>query len=230
MPKSTNYADNWFLLFDNNTTYANVGNAGGLVGSSGGGSPGSLYVSLHTGDPGLTGDQTVNEANYTGYGRVAVARSAAGWTVAGNQASNFANIVFGLCTAVPNIITWFGIGTDSAGVGQLLYAFPLIQTYYDFVAQTAGNLFYNNSGLVANTPVQMVTNPGGALPGGFAQGTTYFVHTVTGTNFTLSATAGGLDITVTSAGSGLLGQVSSLSVSPGVTPQFLAGQLIIYEV
>jgi hypothetical protein len=230
MPKATNYADNWFLLLDNNTTYANVGNAAGLVGSSGAGSPGSLYVSLHTGDPGLTGDQTVNEASYTGYGRVAVARSAAGWTVSGNQVSNTANVTFNPCSGGSSTVTWFGIGTAASGTGQLLYAFPLIQTYYDFVAQTSGNLFYNNSSLATTTPIQLMTNPGGSLPGGFVQGTTYYVHTVTGTNFTVSATSGGADITVTAAGSGLLGQIASLAVSSGITPQFLAGQLIIYEV
>jgi hypothetical protein len=72
MPKATNYADNWFLLLDNNTTYANVGNAAGLVGSSGAGSPGSLYVSLHTGDPAIPGfpsiQQTVPQyVNWFGY-------------------------------------------------------------------------------------------------------------------------------------------------------------------
>lgn len=227
MPKTTNYADNLFKLFNTNLAYAGIGDAGGLQPSV---VAGNLYVSLHTGDPGLTGSQAVNEAAYTGYARVAVARSAAGWTVSTNQVTNFANVTFPVCTALTSLVTWFGLGTDSVGAGQLLYAFPLIQTYYDFVAQTAGNLFYNNSPLVANTPIQLVTNPGGALPGGFAQGTTYFVKTVTGTNFTVSATAGGADIVVASAGSGLLGQESSLSVSAGITPQFLAGQLIIAEV
>lgn len=50
----------------------------------------SLYVSLHTGDPGEAGNQGTNEATYTSYARVAVARSGAGWTVSGNQAQNSA--------------------------------------------------------------------------------------------------------------------------------------------
>lgn len=227
MPKTTNYADNLFKLFNTNIAYAGIGDAPGLQPSA---IAGNLYVSLHTGDPGLTGSQLVNEAAYTGYSRVAVARSAAGWTVSTNQVTNFANVTFPVCTALTSLVTWFGLGTDSSGAGQLLYAFPLIQTYFDFVAQIAGNLFYQNSALVTTTPIQLVTNPGGALPGGFSQGTTYFVKTVGSGSFTVSATSGGADITVTSAGSGLLGQVSSLSVSAGVTPQFLAGQLIIAEV
>jgi hypothetical protein len=227
MPKSTNYADNWLKLFDVNTAYANVGDAPGLQPSA---APGSLYVSLHTGDPGLTGDQTVNEAAYTGYLRQAVARSAAGWTVSGNQMSNTANVTFPVCTASSSVVTWVGIGTASAGVGQLIYAFPLIQTYSSFFATVAGNLFYQASGLVTLTAIQLLTSPGGTLPGGFSQGVTYFVKTVAGDTFTVSATSGGADITVISHGSGLLGQQASLSVVVGITPQFLAGQLVVSEV
>lgn len=52
----------------------------------------NLYVSLHTADPGETGDQTTNETAYTGYARVAVARSGSGFTVTNNSVSPAANI------------------------------------------------------------------------------------------------------------------------------------------
>ena len=39
----------------------------------------NLYVSLHTADPGEAGNQSTSEATYTGYARVAVARTAGGW-------------------------------------------------------------------------------------------------------------------------------------------------------
>jgi hypothetical protein len=68
---------NLLKLVFTNTTWANVGDATGLVGSS---VAGSLYVSLHTASP-AAGDQTTSETSYTGYARVAVARSGAGWTV-----------------------------------------------------------------------------------------------------------------------------------------------------
>lgn len=76
-------ANNWIsdllnLLF-NNTNAANIGDATGLRGSS---SAGSLYLSLHTADPGLTGDQTTSEATYTSYTRVGVVRTSSGWTIA----------------------------------------------------------------------------------------------------------------------------------------------------
>lgn len=84
------------------------------------------YVSLHTADPGEAGDQTTNEATYTGYARVAVARSGAGWTVTGSQVRNVAEIAFGLCTAGPQTVTHFGIGTDLSGAGRLMYRGALV--------------------------------------------------------------------------------------------------------
>ncbi len=100
-----------------NANIANIGDATGLRGST---SAGSLYVSLHTGDPGEAGDQTTNEANYGSYARVAVARSGSGWTVSGNNGSNAAAVTFPACTSGSNTITYFGIGTDSSGAGTLL--------------------------------------------------------------------------------------------------------------
>lgn len=100
-----------------NANIANIGDATGLRGSS---TAGSLYVSLHTSDPGETGDQTTNEATYTSYARVAVARSSGGWTVSGDNGSNAAAITFPAATGGTNTITHFGIGTDSSGSGNLL--------------------------------------------------------------------------------------------------------------
>lgn len=83
----------------------------------------NLYVSLHTADPGEAGDQTTNETAYTGYARVAVARTSGGFTVSANSVSPVANIDFGECTASPGAaITHFAIGTASSGAGKLLYS------------------------------------------------------------------------------------------------------------
>jgi len=80
-----------------------------------------LYLSLHTADPGEAGDQTTNECAYTGYSRQAVARSAAGFTVSGNQATLTSAVQFGECTAGSETVTHFGIGTAASGAGVLLY-------------------------------------------------------------------------------------------------------------
>lgn len=105
-------------LYFNNTDHANIGDAAGLQNST---AAGNFYVSLHTGDPGETGDQTTNEATYTSYARVAVARSGAGWTVSGNNVSNTAAITFPAATGGSNTITHFGIGSDSSGAGNLFF-------------------------------------------------------------------------------------------------------------
>lgn len=104
------------LIFQN-ANAANIGDATGLRGST---TPGSLYVALHTADPGETGDQTTNEATYTGYARVAVARSAAGFAVAGNTVSNNGATNFAACTGGTNTITHFSIGTAASGADTML--------------------------------------------------------------------------------------------------------------
>jgi hypothetical protein len=105
------------LLLFNNDPITLIGDASGILGSS---VDGSLYVSLHTADPGEAGDQSTNEATYTSYARVAVARSPAGWTVTGNASENTAEVAFPACTGGSNTITHFGIGASSSGSGKLI--------------------------------------------------------------------------------------------------------------
>lgn len=82
----------------------------------------NLYVSLHTADPTDAGVQNSSEISYTGYSRVAVARSGAGWTVSGNAVNPAADITFGEMTGgVGGTATHWGVGTSSAGTGYLLY-------------------------------------------------------------------------------------------------------------
>jgi hypothetical protein len=105
------------LLLLNNSNVANIGDATGLRGSS---TAGSFYLSLHTASPGETGTQSTSETSYTSYARVAVARSAAGWTITGNSASPTANVDFPEATGGTATITHVGLGTDSTGTGKLV--------------------------------------------------------------------------------------------------------------
>ena len=105
------------MLF-NNTTFTLVGDAAGLLKSA---ADGNLYVSLHTADP-AGGDQTTNEAAYTGYARQAVPRTVAGWTCAAGAVDNAAAITFAVGTAGGEHVTHFAVGTTAgAGAGKLLY-------------------------------------------------------------------------------------------------------------
>jgi hypothetical protein len=123
MSKTNTWESDLLLLVFNNTTAAKIGDSTGIVGST---VAGSLYVSLHTSDPGETGGQTTNETSYDNYVRVPVARSGAGWTISGTiptQAANTAAVTFAQCGTTGATITHVGIGTDvSGGSGKLLYS------------------------------------------------------------------------------------------------------------
>jgi len=81
----------------------------------------TLTVALHTADPGEAGTQATSETAYTGYARIAVARTTGGWTVTANSVSPVAAIDFGECTASPGgPITHGSIGTGVAN--KLLYS------------------------------------------------------------------------------------------------------------
>lgn len=83
----------------------------------------SLFVSLHTSDPGEAGAQNTNEISYTGYARVGVARTSGGWSVASGSCSPVAAITFGQMTAgAGGTVTHGGIGTLSSGAGYLMYS------------------------------------------------------------------------------------------------------------
>ena len=118
MSKGNTWETELLQLVFNNTDAALIGDATGLRGSS---TAGSLYVSLHTSDPGEAGNQTTNECAYTSYARVAVARSGSGWTVTGNAVTNAALIQFPQCTGSSETATHFAIGTASSSTGTILY-------------------------------------------------------------------------------------------------------------
>ncbi len=118
MAKTNAFENSFLLLLLNNTNIAGIGDATGLRGST---VAGSLYVSLHTSDPGETGNQTTNEAAYTSYARLAIARTAGGWTVTGDTGDNTALGQWPQATGGSETETHFGIGTDSTGAGNLLY-------------------------------------------------------------------------------------------------------------
>jgi hypothetical protein len=119
MSKANSFEAAFVLLVFNNTNVANIGDATGLRGSS---AAGSLYLSLHTADPGEAGDQTTSEVAYTSYARVAVARTSGGFTCSAGTAALAANADFPAGTGGSGTATYFGIGTASSGAGVLLYS------------------------------------------------------------------------------------------------------------
>lgn len=119
MSKGNTFESELLALLFNNTDIADIGDASGIQNSA---AAGSLYIALHTGDPGEAGTSATSEATYTGYARVAVARSGAGWTVAGSSVSNAAQISFGECTALSDTVTYVSITTAVSGATKILYS------------------------------------------------------------------------------------------------------------
>ena len=91
----------------------------------------NLYLALHTADPGAAGSQTTNEATYTSYARVSVARSTAGWTVASGVADNDASITAATDWLRSSTIINPGGGARSlVGVGRDSYRSPMPNVPY----------------------------------------------------------------------------------------------------
>jgi hypothetical protein len=115
MPKGTTFDNDFLKLIFNATPIANVADNAATSPIT------NLFVSLHTADP-SAGNQSTSETTYTGYARVAVARTSGGWTVTGASVSPVAAIVFPACTAGTSAVTHWAVGTLTSGTGKVLYA------------------------------------------------------------------------------------------------------------
>src|SRR2546428_11222357 len=118
MSKGNSYENDLMLLLFNAVAIANIADNAGTSPLT------SLFVGLHTADPGEAGNQQTSEANYTGHARIAVARTSGGWTVTNNHATNAAAVTLGLCTAGPNTSTYVSAGGASAGITNIVSSGP----------------------------------------------------------------------------------------------------------
>jgi len=109
-------AQAWLQLLFNGTTFTGIAQnvtAGPLT---------SYYISLHTADPTLAGNQNSNEISYTGYSREAVSRTSAALPVTSNVVASANPIVFPTSTGgTGGTVTNWAIGTAASGPGQILY-------------------------------------------------------------------------------------------------------------
>lgn len=214
------------LIFQN-TDAANIGDATGLRGSA---TAGSLYVALHTADPGEAGSQTTSEAAYGGYARQAVARSSGGWTVTNNQVVNAALIQFPIATSGSETEFFWSVGTSSSGAGKILAKGPLGTNKGYFVGENSNDqITCKGHGLSVDDRVVFFAGAQGTLPTGITEGTVYFVKTVPdGDTITISTTSGGSTVDITADGSGVLYKMTGqVAVSVNVQPQLAAGALAI---
>lgn len=118
--KGNTWSNNILKLLFNATAIANIADNAASSPLT------ALFVSLHTATPGAAGSQTTNEAAYTSYARVSVARTTGGWTAASAQSTSpVANITFPAATGGSETETFAGFGTASSGTGILLYFGPI---------------------------------------------------------------------------------------------------------
>ena len=120
---SSAFANDLLKLIFNGTSIAN------LADNAASGPLANLYWTLHTADPGAAGNQSTSEVNYTGWSRLAAARSGGGFTVAGVTMNPAATIEFPEMTGgSPQTATHLTIGTASNGSGKVLFRFALSPT------------------------------------------------------------------------------------------------------
>lgn len=117
MGKSTTTCNNFLKLVFNATAWVNMADNAASSPLT------NLYVALHTANPGAGGTQSTNEAAYTSYARVAVARTTGGWTASSAASTSpVANIAFPTATGGSETETYWSIGVASSGATTILYS------------------------------------------------------------------------------------------------------------
>lgn len=119
MGMSSNYSHQYLLLIFNAVGIPNIADNAASSPLT------NFYVALHSADPTATGNQSTNEIAYTTYARVAVARTAGGWTVTNNAVSPVANIAFPVVLAGNTVATFWSVGELSVGLGEIIYSGPI---------------------------------------------------------------------------------------------------------
>ena len=208
-----------------NLDVADIGDAAGLQNSV---AAGNFHIALHTADPGEAGDQTTSEATFTSYARVAVARSAGGWTVSGSTADNAAAITFPSATGGSNVIMFWSMGVAASGASKIFLRghCGIAPTIFTVLASNDTVTSFAH-GMTTDNRVVFFTRPGGTLPAGVTDGIVYFILAtgLTADAFTFSTTSGGAAVNITVDGSGVCARVNPITVTSGVVVQFGVGAL-----
>lgn len=220
------------LIFQNTVPAAGVLDTlgDGIVAAT---TPGSLYISLHTADPGEAGTQATSELTLGSYARIPVARSGAGWTVSTNNASNAVQVRFpasGTFTTGSETAYFFQIGTLISGAGHVVYSGHLGDTAFDFTAEADTDVLTIKGGhtFAVSDQVFVYDVPGQALPTGLTRGV-YFILTVVGDDVTLSLTDLGAPVNFTVDGGGYIAELAPRALTVGDVLTFEIGDLDVFE-
>ncbi len=224
MSKSTAHANEWNALVYNATAIGNIADNTATAPLT------NIFIAAHTADPGAAGTQATSEAAYTGYARATVARTTGGFTTAAGVLSLVADASFGACTAGTSTLTHWSTGVAVSGATKILDRGVFGSRQGPFTAVVAGNaITIPAHTMIVNDRVCFYQVAGSTLPTGIADGTVYFVITVSGDVITASTTQGGGAVTLSAAGDGLAFRVNATAVSTGTTPKLAAGVISVVE-
>lgn len=236
MPKSDKNAIAFLrLILRNEVPASSVYTALG-TGLAGAGTPGNVYVSLHSAYPGIAGAQTASEVTWSGatpYARVPVARATGSWNdpavVSGTvSTSNVGAITFPQKQDTGTVdVKFLGVGTDGSGAGHMLWVSPLAlaQSLPFTVTDISAPSDYTciGHGFSNGDTVCLLDVDGATLPSGPSEGSFYVVANVTTNTFQL--TSGD----ATAVGAGRVAKVLGQTISQNTIPEFAAGKLVIVE-
>lgn len=189
----------------------------------------SIHIALHSANPGETGDQTTNEIAYTGYARVAVVRSSAGWSVVNNTVSPVADIVFPQATGGTATATFFSTGVASSGASKIIDFGPIGAIQGPFTGAVDDNITIPGHTMSVDHRVAFFASYDSVLPVGLTEGTVYWVKTVSGNQITVSTTQGGTAVDITGVGDGYAVRITPIEITSGTTPKLGTATIIKFD-
>jgi hypothetical protein len=186
----------------------------------------TVYASLHTGNPGITG---ANEATGGSYARQAVTLGApSGGSESTSVALNFTGMPAVGAPGITHIAVW-----DAVSAGNFLWAGPMgTRDIRAFTAAASTDILtVPGSAYSASTDMaDLVTIFDQALPSGVSALTNYFIVTVSGVTTKLSLTSGGSAIDLTADGGGMIRRIQAKTVNSGDTVNVAIGALTLTQI
>lgn len=171
---------------------------------------------------------TVSEPASGNYGRTAITNNSTNFPAAsGGSKSTGANMSSPESTGAwgSRVVDWFLASASSAG--NIVLFGRLIGTEFVFTATVADTFTAPGHGFVNGNRVRVF---GDNLPTGLTHGGSYYVISVSGDTFQLSATQGGAAINLTGAGSGTIAEDLGRDIgATGESLIFNAGNLTFTE-
>lgn len=196
----------------------------------------NLQAALHTAWPGRTGNQSTSEATYTNYGRVAIPRTSAGFTVGSDGTITLTSArSFPASSATGNnqYCPFVSFGSASTGTGQIIQQGALIKSGTTGVPAFTGTNDTINApahGGSVNDRCCFLKLGNAPLPGGITEGTVYYIVSAADANsLTVSTSQGGAAVDITSAGAALLLILDGFLVANNYTPTLTTSSTIYVD-